>query len=138
MLDGIRSAAAVVVVNRFEVSGSEADAFAARAREAIEAFSTCGGFVAAELAQSTDDPRVRMIVSRWEHIGAYRRALSAYDVKLRAIPLLYTAIDEPSAFEVVHARTPEGSHDAVSGLAADADGIGLGFAAAPEVPPVMT
>lgn len=138
MLDAIRSAAAVVVVSRFDVPEAEAAQFAAGAREAIEAFSGCGGFLDAELAQSTDDPRLRLIVSRWEHVGAYRRALSAYDVKLRAVPLLSTAIDEPSAFEVVHARTPQGAHDAVSGLAADADDIGLGFAAAPEVPPVAT
>lgn len=128
----------MVVVSRFDVPESDAERFAAEARAAIEAFSTCSGFVAAELAQSTDDPHLRMIVSHWQHIGAYRRALSSYDVKLRAIPLLYTAIDEPSAFEVVHARTPEGAHDAVSGLAADADDIGLGFASAPDVPPVTT
>lgn len=138
MLDAIRSAAAVVVVNRFDVPEAQADQFAGQARAAIEAFAGCTGFLAAELAQSTDDPRLRMIVSHWEHIGAYRRALSATDVKLRAIPLLYTALDEPSAFEVVHARTPEGVRDAVSGLAADAEDIGLGFAAAPEVPPVTT
>ena len=37
----------------------------------------------------------------WENVGAYRRALSAYDVKVGAVPLLSTAIDEPSAYEVV-------------------------------------
>ena len=32
--------------------------------------------------------------------GAYRRALSAYDVKLDAVPLLSRALDEPSAYEI--------------------------------------
>ena len=33
--------------------------------------------------------------------GAYRRALSSYDVKLHAVPTLSRALDEPSAYEVV-------------------------------------
>ncbi len=34
-------------------------------------------------------------------MGAYRRALSTYDVKLAAVPTLSQALDEPSAYEVV-------------------------------------
>ena len=37
----------------------------------------------------------------WEGPGAYRRALSSYDVKLRAVPVLGRALDEPGAYEVV-------------------------------------
>ncbi len=40
-------------------------------------------------------------MTTWEHVGAYRRALSAYDVKLHAVPLLGRALDEPSAYELV-------------------------------------
>ena len=40
-------------------------------------------------------------MTTWEHVGAYRRALSAYDVKLHAVPLLSRALDEPSAYEMV-------------------------------------
>jgi hypothetical protein len=32
-------------------------------------------------------------------VGAYRRALSNADVKLRAVPLMYRCVDEPTAFE---------------------------------------
>ena len=46
-----------------------------------------------------------MLTTQWEHVGAYRRALSAYDVKLGAVPLLSRALDEPSAFEVVEPET---------------------------------
>ena len=35
------------------------------------------------------------------HVGAYRRALSSYDVKVGAVPLLSRALDEPSAYEAV-------------------------------------
>ena len=48
-------------------------------------------------------------------------------------PLLSTALDEPSAFEEVHHRTPDSQSSARSGLAADAGAVGLGEAAAPEV-----
>jgi hypothetical protein len=46
-----------------------------------------------------------VLTTRWEHVGAYRRALSAYDVKLNAVPLLSRAVDEPSAYEVVEPGT---------------------------------
>ena len=44
-------------------------------------------------------------MTTWENVGAYRRALSSYDVKLRAVALLGRAIEEPSAFEVVEPDT---------------------------------
>ena len=42
-----------------------------------------------------------MLTTEWEGPGAYRRALSAYDVKLAAVPTLSRALDEPSAYEPV-------------------------------------
>jgi hypothetical protein len=42
-----------------------------------------------------------VLETRWTNVGSYRRALSAYDVKLGAVPLLSRAIDEPSAYEVL-------------------------------------
>ena len=62
-------------------------------------------------------------------MGAYRRALSSFDVKMHAIPLLSSAIDEPSAYELVDHWTPLGETVARSGLAADAGEVGLGSAA---------
>ena len=47
------------------------------------------------------------IVTEWDGVGSYRRALSRAEVKASAIPFLSYAIDEPSAYEVVHARTPD-------------------------------
>jgi hypothetical protein len=34
-------------------------------------------------------------------VGAYRRALSSYDVRVGAVPLLSRALDEPSAYETL-------------------------------------
>lgn len=132
------SDAGLIVVGRFRVPADRAQTFADDARAAIAVLAERAGFVDAVVGQATDDPELRIITTRWTGIGAYRRALSHYDVKLSAIPFLSLAIDEPSAFEIVHARTPEGVVDAVSGLAADADSVGLGFASAPQVPPVIT
>jgi hypothetical protein len=42
-----------------------------------------------------------VLTTEWENVGAYRRALSSYEVKVGAVALLSTAIDEPSAYEVV-------------------------------------
>jgi hypothetical protein len=47
-----------------------------------------------------------VLQTTWEGPGAYRRALSAYDVKMRAWQLLGQALDEPSAYEVVRPGEP--------------------------------
>jgi len=59
------------------------------------------GYVAGHIGRNVDDPTLWALVTTWEHVGAYRRALSAYDVKLHAVPLLSRALDEPSAYEMV-------------------------------------
>jgi hypothetical protein len=73
------------------------------------------------------------VVSRWEGVGAYRRALSNFDVKLHAIPFLSTAIDEPSAFEIVFEQVGEVKTEFEPARAFDADDVGLGNAAASQV-----
>jgi hypothetical protein len=128
----------LIVFSRFRVSDEQAPSFAADARAAIAVLAERDGFIDAALGQCVDDAGLRTIMTRWMSVGAYRRALSNPQVKMTAIPFLSLAIDEPSAFEVVHARTPDGAIDAVSGLAADAGSIGLGFAAGPSIPPVAT
>ena len=60
---------------------------------------------AAPLGRNVDDPELWVLSTQWEHVGAYRRALSSYDVKLHAVPLLSRAVDEPSAYEVVEPGT---------------------------------
>lgn len=119
-----------IVLNRFRNDSAE---FPASARAAIAALAACTGFVDAHLGQSTDEPDLRTITTRWVSVGAYRRALSNFEVKMTAVPLLSTAIDESSAYEVVHYRSPEGFVDAVTGLALDAGSIGLGEAAGPNI-----
>lgn len=91
----------MLVVTRFRVPEAEAAVFRAAVEEARAALAERPGYVAGTIGRNVDDPELWVLATQWEHVGAYRRALSAYDVKLRAVPLLGRALDEPSAYEPV-------------------------------------
>ena len=55
------------------------------------------GYVAGRVGRNLDDPDLWVLTTTWANVGSYRRALSSYDVKVAAVPLLSRAIDEPSA-----------------------------------------
>ena len=38
------------------------------------------------MGRNVDDPALWLLTTTWENVGSYRRALSAYDVKLHAVP----------------------------------------------------
>lgn len=104
-------------------------------REAAVVLATKPGFVDVRIARAVDDASLILFECAWESVGAYRRALSSYDVKVSVVPVLSQCIDEATAFETLHVRTPESAVDATGALAADADSIRLGEAAAGFVPP---
>ncbi len=128
----------VIVISRFRVPEEDRPGFLSAADEALAALTAQTGCLAADLAQATDDPNLLLLRTEWAGIGAYRRALSAFDVKVRAVPLLSTCLDEPSAFESVRHWDGEQVVAHTSGLAADAGAVGLGHAAGPDVDPVRT
>ena len=90
-----------------------------RAGAALRAFAACRGFVRGWFGPATDDPALCVFAMEWETVGAYRRALSTYDVKMNAVPLLYLARDEPTAYETVLSATPHGIRRSASDLAPD-------------------
>jgi quinol monooxygenase YgiN len=92
----------VLVVTRFIVPESEASAFSGRAERAVAALANRPGFRSARVGQAPDDPSRWVLVSEWDGVGAWRRALSDFDVRVEAVPLLALAEDEPGAFELVH------------------------------------
>lgn len=94
---GIRS---VLVVNRFAVPEGAPETFRDEARAALTALAERDGFVRGRFGGSLDEPGEAVMVTEWESVGAYRRALSAYDVKMHATPLLARAVPQASAFEV--------------------------------------
>ncbi len=95
----------VLVVTRFRVPVAEGEAFRADLDRAVAALADRPGHVGATAGRNVDDPELWVLTTRWEHVGAYRRALSSYEVKLHAVPLLGRALDEPSAYEVVEPGT---------------------------------
>ena len=54
--------------------------------------------------RALDDPRHWSLVTEWESVGTYRRALGGFDVKVSAVPLLAESVDEPSAYETLADR----------------------------------
>ncbi|MGZ4483874.1 MAG: antibiotic biosynthesis monooxygenase family protein [Nocardioidaceae bacterium] len=91
----------MIVVNRFRVDAADGEGFRAQARAALAALAARPGFVDGRVGHNVDDPTLWLVTTWWENTGSYRRALSAYDVKVAAVPLLSRAVDEPSAYEVV-------------------------------------
>ena len=92
----------MLVVNRFRVPGDASeDAFRTDLTTAHETLAAQRGYLGGEIGRNLDDPSLWVLTTRWESVGAYRRALSTYDVKLSAVPTLSRALDEPSAYEVV-------------------------------------
>ena len=86
----------VLVVNRFR---ADDPAFRSDLEAALTVLSAQAGCEDGRLGRNVDDPALWVMVTRWRDVGSYRRALSSYDVKVGAVPLLGRALDEPSAFE---------------------------------------
>ena len=86
---------------RFRVPDGGGAQFLEQAQAALRALAVRPGYVDGGVGRATDDPTLWLMSLRWESVGAYRRALSGYDVKVAAVPLLSTAIDEPTAFEML-------------------------------------
>ena len=87
----------MLVVNRFRGD----DELRVDLEAAASILATMAGFEDSSLGRNLDEPDLWVLVTRWRDVGSYRRALSSYDVKVGAVPLLSRAIDEPSAFEDV-------------------------------------
>ena len=90
----------MLVVLRFDVPEGGAEEFLPQAQAALQAFAARPGFVRGRIGRATDEPGSWVVATEWVGVGAYRRSLSAYDVKLLA-PFLGAARPEASAFEVL-------------------------------------
>jgi heme oxygenase (mycobilin-producing) len=96
----------MIAVTHFRDGG---DDFADRARAALESLAARPGYVRGTLGRSTDDPAAWLLLTEWENVGSYRRALGNYEVKLHATPLLAGAVDVPGAFEALVDVAPGGA-----------------------------
>ena len=91
----------MLVVTRFRPAGDDVASFRADLEATHALLAAQPGYVDGTIGRNMDDPELWVLTTRWDNVGAYRRALSAYDVKVGAVPLLSRAVDEPSAYEVV-------------------------------------
>lgn len=89
----------MLVVTRHSVSDS--DRFLTEASAALAALAERPGCQSAEAFRAIDEADTFLLVTRWADVGSYRRALSSFEVKLNAVPVLASAADQPSAFETI-------------------------------------
>ena len=72
----------------------------------LAAFAVRPGFLRGRVGRAADEPTAWVLTTEWEGVGAYRRALSSYDVKMTAPAVMAYAVTEPSAFEVLGGKEP--------------------------------
>jgi hypothetical protein len=85
-------------VTRFRAVGDDGDALAAAVPALRAALAARPGFRDGEFGRSADDPSLWALVTRWDGVGAYRRALSAAEVKITGAPVWVFALDEPGVY----------------------------------------
>ncbi len=91
----------VLVIMRFRGAGGADQDLGDRLEAALAVLGRQRGFLEGHVGRNVDDPALWVLESRWKGAGAYRRALSAYDVKMEAWATLGEALDEPTAYEVL-------------------------------------
>jgi len=126
----------VLVVTRYRVAPADQQAFRADADAALRVLAARPGCTGGTLGRAVDEPDLWTLTTSWASVGAYRRALSSHDVKLVAVPLMYRAVDEASAYEPLLAWTPDGGFvETVPALAVDIGSAAPGERAAGAAPP---
>ena len=81
------------------------------ARRALELLAGGPGYLGGRFGVATDQDfdrasgstlnSVYALVTEWENVGSYRRALSGFEIKMEVVPLLARALDEPGGFEEI-------------------------------------
>ncbi|MDA8372218.1 MAG: antibiotic biosynthesis monooxygenase [Nocardiopsaceae bacterium] len=98
----------MIVITRHAVPPEDTDGFLDRSAAALEVLGGRPGFKGSWVGRAADEPTLWTVVTEWEGPGYYRRALSDFEVRMAAVPLLSQAQDEPTAFEVVSRHRPGG------------------------------
>ena len=85
-------------VTRLRAAGDDGEALAAAVAPLLAALGVRRGFLAGDFGRSADDPSLWALVTRWDGVGSYRRALSAAEVKIAGAPVWLHALDEPGVY----------------------------------------
>ena len=85
-------------VTRLRVGAGGEPLLVEQAQTLLAALSARPGFVDGEVGTAADDPTLWALVTRWDGVGSYRRALSAYEVKVAGAPVWVHAVDEAGVY----------------------------------------
>jgi heme oxygenase (mycobilin-producing) len=124
----------MLVVTRYRMDPEQSADWIARAQIALAALAARPGFVRGWVGRASDDVSLHTLSIEFDSVGSARRALSNHEVRYAAWELLGGAIDEPTSYEVLVSHDADGNVRVDrSAVAVDADTVGLGQAAGPEV-----
>lgn len=90
----------MLVVNRFRVS-TGSTTLQSDLEGVLALLAAQPGYLDGAIGRNLDEPDLWVLTTRWVNVGAYRRALSSYELKMYGVPVLSRAIDEPGAYELV-------------------------------------
>lgn len=107
----------IVVVTRINLSESKDQETMQVCMDILVNNSGCLGV---ELGRSMDSEVEHVLVSHWQNVGLYRKALSNFRVKTEVIPFVSMRTSDSFTAEIVHAINSRGSDSFASGLAPDA------------------
>lgn len=91
----------MLAVTRLDAAGAD---LTAPAEAALSALAARPGFLRGRVGRSADDHDAWVLVTEWDSVGSYRRALSSAAVKLAATELLLRARDEVGTYELMLTR----------------------------------
>jgi quinol monooxygenase YgiN len=88
----------VFAVTRLRADDGDGDRLEAEVAALLDALRARPGFVDGHVGRAADDPTLWAMVTHWNGVGAYRRALGAAEVKIAGAPVWVRAVDEPGAY----------------------------------------
>ncbi len=115
----------MILICRFIIDAADpatTEDFRTRARRALGLLTAQHGCLGGQLGRSPDDITRWVLTVRFESVVAYRRALSAFEVREHVVPLLAEALTgEPGSYEVLATAQRGAVTDHGSLLAPDAE-----------------
>ncbi len=93
----------MLVVIRFRPPSAAPAATLQEASAALAVLAGRPGWRSGRVGRAVDEPGLWLLATEWDSVGSYRRALSSFEVRTAAVPFLATALEEPTAYEVLAA-----------------------------------
>ena len=110
----------IAVVVQLVVPAAERARFEQGCERMVELCAESPGFLSSELGQSTDSLEDFTLIHRWADVGAYRKFLSRYEIKLEVIPFLSTFTKDSVTVEIIMDSQSDRVESGISSLASDA------------------